>query len=96
VQVDPAVARAAAVGELNALASLIGPPSVSAGDTFQLNLFAAQNIDGPGGDQSEVIEIDASAAGAKYRAQVLAESGLEGTTSAPQGSDDLLDLMDQA
>ena len=26
----------------------------------------------------EVIEIDASGAGAKYRAQVLAESGLEG------------------
>lgn len=100
---------AAAVGELNMLASLIGPSQpATATDNFRLeSLFGADMFGGPGADQgSEVIHIDGGAVSAGHRGSLDAVrqqmdiggplgGGLDGSP-AGDGEPDLLDLMDNA
>lgn len=92
---------AAAVGELNMLASLIGAQPVPGNETFKLeNLFGA-NVFSKGDGQakpSEIIQID-GAAPSEYRQgldsirQQMDGLRVDGNAAAPDG---LLDLMDKA
>eukprot|EP00928_Gymnodinium_smaydae_P047999 TRINITY_DN32048_c0_g1_i1.p1 TRINITY_DN32048_c0_g1~~TRINITY_DN32048_c0_g1_i1.p1 ORF type:complete len:372 (+),score=94.67 TRINITY_DN32048_c0_g1_i1:139-1254(+) len=87
---------AAAVGELNMLASLIGSAPVRQDEQFKLeNLFA--NKDLSKGRTTECIEIDASAPG-EYRLGLdsIAQSLEAGPGGAEGEQDDLLDLLDKA
>lgn len=94
----PSQTAAAAVGELNFLASLVAPTAAPSGETFKLESLFGQDMfsnDGSGG-VTPIIQIDGSAP-SEYRAglqNVRAEMDApEGQAGAP---DDLLDLMDQA
>merc|ERR1719282_145332 len=92
---------AAAVGELNMLASLIGASPAPGGETFKLeNLFGA-NVFSKGEGQSkpsEIIQID-GAAPSEYRQgldsirQQMDGLSVDGQSHPPDG---LLDLMDKA
>lgn len=87
---------AAAVGELNALASLIGAQPAT--DTFKLeNLFGADIFKGETAPAAEVIQIDGTAPSEHRRGLDSVRQQMEVPGGAPGGApDDLLDLMDKA
>jgi len=98
----PSVSTAAAVGELNLLASLIAPASTHQGETFRLeSLFGQDIFSGDGAHGGCTIQIDGTAP-SQHRSgldEVRRElEGLGGGGAQQQGGaqDDLLDLMDQA
>lgn len=106
----PGQCTAAAVGELNMLASLIGTQPASTQDTFKLeNLFGAGVFDkkDPGKARAaDVIEIDGTVPSAHREAVDSVRRQMDNLDlGAPQGGygnqvddqgQDLLDLMDQA
>ena len=106
----PGQCTAAAVGELNMLASLIGTQPASTQDTFKLeNLFGAGVFDkkDPGKARAaDVIEIDGTAPSVHREAVDSVRRQMDSLDlGAPQGGhgnqvddqgQDLLDLMDQA
>lgn len=89
---------AAAVGELNLLASMIGPQPAT--DTFKLeNLFGADifRADDGGGQTAEVIQIDGTAPSEHRRDLDAVRRQMEGLESGQAGApEDLLTLMDNA
>jgi len=91
---------AAAVGELNMLASLIGAGAAPSSDTFKLeSLFGADIFSKDGsGKSAEVIQIDGTAPSA-HRSEldsIRNEMEVPAPPPAPPAEDDLLDLMDNA
>mmetsp|Transcript_8690 Transcript_8690/g.22239 ORF Transcript_8690/g.22239 Transcript_8690/m.22239 type:complete len:382 (+) Transcript_8690:90-1235(+) len=93
--------RAAAVGELNLLASLIGNQPASGDEHFKLESLFSANVFGipdAGGATSEVIQIDGRAP--TQHTQNLEAIRQQMDLSGPAGdagdSPDLLDLMDNA
>jgi hypothetical protein len=92
---------AAAVGELNMLASLIGCAPAAQDDHFKLeNLFGANvfGIREPKARGAEVIQIDGTA-NTEYQSgldSIRQQMEATGAAPAPAGEDDLLDLLDQA
>lgn len=99
--VQPAVdqaKRAAAVGELNLLASLIGAPPPAA-DTFKLESLFCSDIFAKDGSSKGVdtIEIDGTAPSQHRHSLETIRQQMEAADGATAGgADDLLDLMDQA
>lgn len=97
-----AAKRAAAVGELNLLASLIGAQPAAPSDTFKLeSLFGAdifaKDTSG-GGKPVEVIHIDGTAPSEHRQGLDSIRQQLDNVTGGGDnaGPDDLLDLMDKA
>jgi len=94
----PSDSTAAAVGELNHLASLIAPTSAHQGETFRLeSLFGQDIFSGEGAHGGGIIQID-GAAPSQYRSGLDELRREMDGLGGPQGGaqDDLLDLMDQA
>merc|ERR1712039_469353 len=96
--VPAGVSTAAAVGELNHLANLIGAQPAT--ETFKLenlfgaDIFAKGDGQGPG---AEIIQIDGTAPSAHRSALDQIRQQMDGLTLADQQPpDDLLDLMDRA
>mmetsp|Transcript_101294 Transcript_101294/g.180005 ORF Transcript_101294/g.180005 Transcript_101294/m.180005 type:complete len:380 (-) Transcript_101294:76-1215(-) len=92
--------KAAAVGELNMLASLIGAGSAPSSDTFKLESLFGSDIFGKdsSGKSVEVIQIDGTAS-TEHRTEldsIRDSMEVEAPPPPPPGEDDLLDLMDNA
>mmetsp|Transcript_69416 Transcript_69416/g.206800 ORF Transcript_69416/g.206800 Transcript_69416/m.206800 type:complete len:374 (-) Transcript_69416:87-1208(-) len=86
---------AAAVGELNALASLIG--AAPATETFKLeNLFGADIFKGETGPTAEIIQIDGTAPSEHRRGLDSVREQMDVGGGGGGAPDDLLDLMDKA
>jgi len=93
----PAVSAttAAAVGELNALASLIGAQPAT--ETFKLeNLFGADIFKGETGPTAEIIQIDGTAPSEHRRGLDSVRQQMDVGGGAAGAPEDLLDLMDKA
>mmetsp|Transcript_6051 Transcript_6051/g.14032 ORF Transcript_6051/g.14032 Transcript_6051/m.14032 type:complete len:379 (+) Transcript_6051:92-1228(+) len=93
--------RAAAVGELNMLASLLGSQPAQGDDHFKLESLFGADIFGSGdgsGPGSEVIHIDGRATSqhAQNLEAVWQQMDQGAQPDANQPADDLLDLMDNA
>lgn len=93
---------AAAVGELNMLASLIGAQAAPANETFKLESLFGSNVfskdAGKASSGAEVIQIDGTAPSDHHKGLESIRQQMDGI-DAPQaaaGQDDLLDLMDKA
>lgn len=92
---------AAAVGELNLLASLIGVNQGSNADTFKLEHLFSSNVFGKDGPAKasgpEVIEIDGTAPSDHHRGLDRIRQQMDiGNVDPHSQQDDLLDLMDNA
>lgn len=94
------VNTAAAVGELNMLASLIGTQPVAVGEEIKLEqLFAANvGLKDPNGPILEVIQIDGTRPSDFHLGLDTVRQQMEGgiTEEDARKSDDLLDLLDRA